>query len=343
MGVAGPFAGIHNDALIVAGGANFPKPVWNTNKEYHDRIYVLENLSSPDTRSWIQDFTLDRYFAYGAAVNTEFGVLCMGGRDANQFYDSVFLLKWDQENRQIRKQHLPPLPQSCAHGYATILNNKVYLAGGQSAAGLETAQTNFWMLNLDQLPVYESLTIDYLKAMISRRGISINAGANRSSLITALQKSDSLMSFLPDMDRSLLTKIASELKITYNNDLTKIQLVRKIRKKYWGSFQWQELPPWPGPARAFNITVAQHNGIDNCIYVLSGRKLSDLSNPDSYDFLTDVYEFNPSLFENGSQPWRRRADVPVCVMAGPGGAMGQSHLFILGGADGSLVHQTDKS
>ncbi|SVD81223.1 uncharacterized protein METZ01_LOCUS434077, partial [marine metagenome] len=26
IGVAGPFVGVHNDALIVAGGANFPVP-----------------------------------------------------------------------------------------------------------------------------------------------------------------------------------------------------------------------------------------------------------------------------------------------------------------------------
>ena len=32
LGVAGPFAGVHNDALIVAGGANFPKPVWDNEK-----------------------------------------------------------------------------------------------------------------------------------------------------------------------------------------------------------------------------------------------------------------------------------------------------------------------
>ncbi|MDA7528144.1 hypothetical protein N8590_04075, partial [bacterium] len=30
LGVAGPFAGVHKDALIVAGGANFPLLVWDT-------------------------------------------------------------------------------------------------------------------------------------------------------------------------------------------------------------------------------------------------------------------------------------------------------------------------
>ena len=44
IGVAGPFTGVHNDALIVAGGANFPDgPPWRgeSAKIYHDRIYIL--------------------------------------------------------------------------------------------------------------------------------------------------------------------------------------------------------------------------------------------------------------------------------------------------------------
>ena len=29
-GVAGPFTGVNGDALIIAGGANFPHPVWES-------------------------------------------------------------------------------------------------------------------------------------------------------------------------------------------------------------------------------------------------------------------------------------------------------------------------
>ena len=109
-GVAGPFSGIDNDALIIAGGANFPEPVWQTEKKYHNQIYVLENLSTPESKSWNQDFKLDRSFAYGASVNTRWGLLCMGGRDDNQFYDITFLLAWDKENQRIHTQYLPALP-----------------------------------------------------------------------------------------------------------------------------------------------------------------------------------------------------------------------------------------
>ncbi len=30
LGVAGPFVGVHEDVLIVAGGANFARPVWQS-------------------------------------------------------------------------------------------------------------------------------------------------------------------------------------------------------------------------------------------------------------------------------------------------------------------------
>ena len=85
-GLAGPFVGVHNDALIVAGGANFPgKPLWETGKVWHDKIYVLvrdvpEGIilpSSPPASPyrWIDGGKLSRPLAYGASVSTSEGVL----------------------------------------------------------------------------------------------------------------------------------------------------------------------------------------------------------------------------------------------------------------------------
>jgi N-acetylneuraminic acid mutarotase len=43
LGLGGSFAGVSNDALIVAGGANFDEEVWGEGeKTWHDEIYVLE-------------------------------------------------------------------------------------------------------------------------------------------------------------------------------------------------------------------------------------------------------------------------------------------------------------
>ena len=39
LGVAGQTVGLHNDALIVAGGANFPLPIWETEKVWFDNQF----------------------------------------------------------------------------------------------------------------------------------------------------------------------------------------------------------------------------------------------------------------------------------------------------------------
>ena len=252
LGVAGPFVGIDHDAVIVAGGANFPKPVWDHDKVWRDDAYVM--TPDGDGYKWLSGFKLDRPIAYGAAVSTPRGIVCMGGADSERVYASCFLLTWDSAAQQIKQTPLPDLPSPCAYGAATLIGDVVYLAGGQSGTSLDTAMTNLWSLDLSKI----------------------------------------------DADD--------------------------------GSFTWQQLPAWPGPSRAFNLTLAQNNGFEDCVYVISGRRAA----ADGMTFLTDVYEYTPS-----TQTWRPRQDVPACVMAGAGAAIGQSHLFVLSGADGSLMAKAD--
>src|SRR4051794_4243255 len=65
-GFAGSFAGVTGNALIVAGGANFPgKPPWEGGaKAWHDSIFVLDQ---PDGK-WRTGFKLARSTAYGISV-----------------------------------------------------------------------------------------------------------------------------------------------------------------------------------------------------------------------------------------------------------------------------------
>ncbi|MBI1369542.1 MAG: sodium/solute symporter [Planctomycetes bacterium] len=259
LGVAGPFVGVHHDALIVAGGANFPTAaggdLWQADKVWHDEAYVLVR-DGKDGYTWLTGFKLDRPVAYGACVSTERGVVCMGGNDAKGVFSRCFLLKWDADTRTLTQSPLPDLPEPCAFGAAARIGDTIYLAGGQNGASLETAMSNFWALHL---------TKD-------------------------------------------------------------------------GADPWEKLPAWPGQSRAFNLTLAQHNGFDDCIYVMSGRRQKEgVSGVDGMDPLRDVYEFNPK-----TRAWRKRSDVPVCVMAGTGAAVGQSHLFVLSGADGSLFAKADE-
>ncbi len=256
LGFAGPFAGVHNDAMIVAGGANFPKPVWDSDKVWHDRIFVMTR--DGDDYEWKVGGRLPRAIAYGASVSTPDGVVCIGGNDSQETFDDVFVLSWDAKSERVTRTEYPALPKPCAFAAATMIGDVIYLAGGQSGPSLETAMTNFWTLDLS-------------------------------------------------------------------------------KKTSDGEFAWQELPGWPGPPRALNLTVSQHNGYNDCVYVISGRNQDGPADePSSYQFLRDVWEFNPS-----SGTWRQRSDAPRCWMAGTSMKYGQSHLLVFGGATEELFFQSD--
>ncbi|MCD8033081.1 MAG: sodium/solute symporter [Alistipes sp.] len=89
---------------------------------------------------------------------------------------------------------------------------------------------------------------------------------------------------------------------------------------------WQELPPWPGPARAFAVAASQSDGFDNCFYLFSGR---DFSGDSAWTVHKDGYRYNPRL---GS--WDRlEGEFPV--MAGTAAPFGTNHILLIGGRSGT--------
>lgn len=153
VGVAGPFAGVHRDVLIVAGGANFPdKLPWDGGaKVWWDDIWVLENLSSPAPR-WASDrtFKLPRRLGYGISVSTPDGVICAGGHDADRCYADVFMLSWDAGARQIRRTALPSMPQPLTFMAGAWVGTTLYVAGGQTTMKDVVPSTVFWALDFSR-------------------------------------------------------------------------------------------------------------------------------------------------------------------------------------------------
>ena len=137
-GVAGAFTGIHNNALIIAGGANFPDgPAWEGgSKVFHKDIYVLEKKGESAVE-WLKDkqFSLPQKVAYGLTVPTQKGLVCIGGTDGSAFLDGVFLLKWDADKKEIEIENLPPLPVPMANMSGGKIGNKIYVAGSLDADG----------------------------------------------------------------------------------------------------------------------------------------------------------------------------------------------------------------
>lgn len=154
LGVAGPFVGVHGDSLIVAGGANFPRPVWETSKQWVDSVYALR--AEGGAYQWRAVGKLPRQVAYGCSVSIPSGVLCIGGCDASQHFREVFLIQIDPKNDQLNIVGYPPLPHPCAYGAAARLGNTVYVVGGQSDASLASATRTVWSLDLTQVDQGES-------------------------------------------------------------------------------------------------------------------------------------------------------------------------------------------
>ena len=250
LGVAGPFVGVHDDELIVAGGANFPKPVWDNGKVWHNDVYVLP---LKDGGEWSVVGQLPKPLGYGATVSVEEGVICIGGNDATTVYADVFLLTANGET-----EALPTLPTAICYGSATRLGDHIYLVGGTTSLTLDSATQTFWRLDW------------------SKRAI----GGNQ--------------------------------------------------------FIWENVEPWPGSKRAFNMTVTQHNGNAACLYVMGGRYENEAGET---IFCDDVYEYNPA---RTSSPWRKRATMPLGLSAGTVAAIGQSHIMTLAGADISLHGKADE-
>ncbi len=144
-GVAGPFVGAHNGTLIVAGGANFPEKLpWRGGKKvWHDEIYVLIE-DAAGAPAWRTGWQLERPLAYGAAVSTKEGVICIGGCDADRCYRDVFLLRWNPDAEAVTRKPLAPLPRPLAFAAAGLAGTTVFVAGGQESMRDAVATTDFF-------------------------------------------------------------------------------------------------------------------------------------------------------------------------------------------------------
>lgn len=175
LGVAGPFVGVHNGALLVAGGANFPQGVpWKpaadgskSLKTYHDRIYAFviseigfgESATAAPDPTWITASTrLAHPLGYGVSIDTDQGVLCIGGEwlehvtneqgaTASTLHRSpnVLLMRWNRAKKDVvfastwkangQEFRLPALPRGVSSACGAKIGDAVYVAGGDCGEG----------------------------------------------------------------------------------------------------------------------------------------------------------------------------------------------------------------
>jgi len=146
QGFAGSFVGVTGDALVVAGGANFPdgRPWDGAKKVWYDKVFVLTEPQG----TWQTDFKLPRPLGYGVSVTTDKGVVCLGGGDGQEHYADVFRLRWVGGSIEIT--YLPPMPGRTAFFCGAMVDGTIYVAGGRERPDSPEALKTFWALDLSK-------------------------------------------------------------------------------------------------------------------------------------------------------------------------------------------------
>lgn len=151
QGVSAPFAGFADSVLIVAGGCNFPeKPAAEGGeKVYYSQVYSL----TPGTTfaQWQEQTSLPIPVAYGASVETEEGLVCIGGMNSDSTSTAVYRIGFPQASSEASQTTiLPSLPTGIDNAAAARVGNVLYITGGnqpqqgKALYALSTEKPDIW-------------------------------------------------------------------------------------------------------------------------------------------------------------------------------------------------------
>lgn len=146
-GFAGMYAGVSGEALIAAGGANFPgkKPWEGGTKAWYETVWLLDQPQG----KWRAVGKLPSARGYGLSVTIDDGVLCIGGADAAQHHAECFMLTW--RDGALESKPFPTLPDPCANMTGARMGDVVYVVGGLAEPAATSTLSVFWALDLKHL------------------------------------------------------------------------------------------------------------------------------------------------------------------------------------------------
>lgn len=142
---SGHFAGVHNDALIVAGGSDFlVSPFQGGEKQWYGDIFVLPRGAD----EWIRAGELSHARAYGVSIEGESGLYLIGGSDGDSHYATTVRVSWDGNAIAIEEDALPPFDETLAYMGGARVGDVIHLVGGQPEALSQEAFARHWQLDL---------------------------------------------------------------------------------------------------------------------------------------------------------------------------------------------------
>lgn len=149
LGLAGAVIGISNERFIIAGGANFPNGLpWEGGKKaFHQEVYIAK-MGNKNQLEWEPARPLlPNPLAYSANVSFQNGFITVGGEDYIGAIPHVSYWLWDEKNSNLVESKFPDLPKPLTNTAAAILNNHLYVMGGENQDGPSDA---VWFLDLIQ-------------------------------------------------------------------------------------------------------------------------------------------------------------------------------------------------
>lgn len=132
LGYAGPINGVHQDVLVVAGGANFPdKMPWEGGKKkYYDTLHVLEKKEGAYVWNSHVQSKLPQPIAYCGVTSTPRGIVYVGGENEQGLSRLVYLLQWKKSKNEVEHLQLPDFPKAITNIGLTSWKEVVYAVGG---------------------------------------------------------------------------------------------------------------------------------------------------------------------------------------------------------------------
>ena len=144
VAIAGQCVGTVGDALVVAGGSSWTAPPWNGGvKNWSKQVYALRSLDG----QWQTETVLPRGMGYGASAQWGESLLCVGGQDGTRVFDNV--LRFHSVNGKIVTNELPKLPKPLTNAAAAVVNDTLFVMGGQHGLAPDSVSNEMWRLPLN--------------------------------------------------------------------------------------------------------------------------------------------------------------------------------------------------
>ncbi|WP_290791020.1 kelch repeat-containing protein [Flavihumibacter sp. UBA7668] len=135
LGLAGPIAGIHEDLLLLGGGANFPNGFpWEGGKKIVQKELHLYKLDEKHGIHYLSSQSFPEATAYGISCSTPSGLVIAGGEQSVGITAASWLLT--KQGDTIRSSKLPYLPIPLSNAAGCSIEEVLYVGGGETLTGM---------------------------------------------------------------------------------------------------------------------------------------------------------------------------------------------------------------